>query len=407
MAAAVTEDEFFALLEAPEVKVRRPKTEASGDVTGYSVCLPGDVNKQQEPIWYVGSTLAATIPEPVTVRPGNPWHQADAAIARIPNISPTATMPWSKGSWPHPAEHSTCSRSPSRPRRGPNSDEPPSPSSARHPLRTSADHAVRRSIREILQAPDGGTRAHTGRIGCRTNAVPAGITGEPGDASARTVHNLLNGISRRPIGRTCAAPERVFGCRVEDLGFSAPRTTHRRTRGGHVKWEKAAIKAHDSVLELQRRNAGERLRRALYALVAEYGPAETRVWVSLSMRAYRRQNGPEALVAAQAAQASSAARRDRSSTRRGESVPPSPTQLSVTAAPLVASGGASAVLPGWALTWGLRAAGGIFGPRPPPRSEALAVCVVQELEPGVLRLSRPARVPARDEGQQRAAARSL
>ncbi|MFD9652001.1 hypothetical protein [Streptomyces mirabilis] len=103
-----------------------------------------------------------------------------------------------------------------------------------------------------------------------------------------------------------------------------------------MKWEKAAIKAHDSVLELQRRNAGERLRRALYALVAEYGPAETRVWVSLSMCAYRRQNGPEALVAAQAAQASSAARRDRSSTRRGESVPPSPTQFSVTAAPLVA-----------------------------------------------------------------------
>ncbi|MFD7000057.1 hypothetical protein ACFWA5_28260 [Streptomyces mirabilis] len=357
MAAAVTEDEFFALLEAPEVKVRRPKTEPSGDVTGYSVCLPGDVNKQQEPIRYVGSTLAATIPEPVTVRPGNPWHQADAAIERIPNISPTATTPWSKGSWPHPAEHSTCSRSPSRPRRGPNSNEPPSPSSAR------------RSIREILQSPDGGTRAHAGRIGCRMNAVPAGITGEPGDASARTVHNLLNGISRRPIGRTCAALERVFGRRVEDLGFSAPGTTHRRTRGGHVKWEKAAIKAHDSVLELQRRNAGERLRRALYALAAEYstiaawfcidarnlgrpqrhlnesttyaglsqdGPAETRVWVSLSMRAYRRQNGPEALVAAQAAQASSAARRDRSSTRRGESVPPSPTQLSVTAAPLVA-----------------------------------------------------------------------
>ncbi|MFD9505261.1 hypothetical protein [Streptomyces mirabilis] len=119
MAAAVTEDEFFALLEAPELKVRRPKTEPSGDVTGYSVRLPGDVNKQQEPIWYVGSTLAATILEPVTVRPGNPWHQADAAIARIPNISPTATMPWSKGSWPHPAEHSTCSRSPSRPGAGP------------------------------------------------------------------------------------------------------------------------------------------------------------------------------------------------------------------------------------------------------------------------------------------------
>jgi hypothetical protein len=96
MAAASTETEFFALLEATGVKVR-PKTEPSGDVTGYSVSLPGDVNKQKEPIWYAGSTLAGdlslpkirqrlatTTPEPVAVRPGNPWHQATAATERIP-----------------------------------------------------------------------------------------------------------------------------------------------------------------------------------------------------------------------------------------------------------------------------------------------------------------------------------
>ncbi|XES00578.1 hypothetical protein HEP87_60185 [Streptomyces sp. S1D4-11] len=33
-------------------------------------------------------------------------------------------------------------------------------------------------------------------------------------------------------------------------------------RGGHVKWEKAAIRGRDSVLELQQRNAGDRVRRA-------------------------------------------------------------------------------------------------------------------------------------------------
>ncbi|MEU9918903.1 helix-turn-helix transcriptional regulator [Streptomyces sp. NPDC051001] len=228
----------------------------------------------------------------------------------------------------------------------------------------------------------------------RMNCVLAEITGRPGDVSARTVRNLLNGTSRRPIGRTCAALERVFGCPVEELGFSAPRSMHypqedpvrRRTfiasaagtaaaavplaaqrravgmsdvaraaagmnalveaddrHGGHAALEKAAMKGRNGVLELQQRNAGERVRRALYALAAEYstiaawscidarnlqhaqrhlnesatyaglsqdGPTQMRVWVNLSMLAYQRQNWPDALAAAQAAQASSAARRD-------------------------------------------------------------------------------------------------
>ncbi|WP_234335218.1 MULTISPECIES: hypothetical protein [Streptomyces] len=112
-------------------------------------------------------------------------------------------------------------------------------------------------------------------------------------------------------------------------------------QGGHAELEKAALKGRTGVLELQQRNAGERVRRALYALAAEYttiaawscidarnldqaqrylnesstyaglsqdGPTEMRVWVNLSMLAYQRQNWPEALAAAQAAQASSAAR---------------------------------------------------------------------------------------------------
>ncbi|WP_258021068.1 helix-turn-helix domain-containing protein [Streptomyces anatolicus] len=228
----------------------------------------------------------------------------------------------------------------------------------------------------------------------RMNSALAVITGRPGDVSARTVRNLLNGASCRPIGRTCAALELVFGCPVEDLGFSAPRAmpypqegpvrrrtfitsatgtaaaavplvTQRRAvgmsdvarasagmnalveaddrQGGHAELERSALKGRAGVLELQQRNAGERVRRALYALAAEYttiaawscidarnldqaqrylnesstyaglsqdGPTEMRVWVNLSMLAYQRRNWPEALAAAQAAQTSTAARRD-------------------------------------------------------------------------------------------------
>jgi transcriptional regulator with XRE-family HTH domain len=228
----------------------------------------------------------------------------------------------------------------------------------------------------------------------RMNTALAEITGRPGDVSARTIRNLLNGTSRRPIGRTCAALERVFGCAVTDLGFEAPRImqhpqedpvrrrafiasatgaaaaavpliSQRRAvgmsdvarvaagmntlveaddrQGGHAELEKAAVQGRDGVLELQQRNAGERVRRALYALAAEYtamaawscidvrnldqgqrylneaatyaglsqdGPTHMRVWVSLSALAYQRGNWPEALAAAQAAQASQAARRD-------------------------------------------------------------------------------------------------
>ncbi|MEU3046901.1 mobilization protein [Streptomyces sp. NPDC006984] len=97
VAAASTETEFFALLEATGVTVR-PKTGPSGDVLGYSVALPGDLNKHGEPVWFSGSTLAgdlslpkirhrltATTPEPATARPADPWHQATAATERIPH----------------------------------------------------------------------------------------------------------------------------------------------------------------------------------------------------------------------------------------------------------------------------------------------------------------------------------
>ncbi|MDQ0787908.1 relaxase/mobilization nuclease domain-containing protein [Streptomyces sp. B3I8] len=97
MAAASTEAEFFALLEATGVTVRL-KRGPSGDALGCNFALPGDTNDKGEPVFYAGSTLApdlslpqirrrlaTTSPEPVTVRPGNPWHQATAATERIPH----------------------------------------------------------------------------------------------------------------------------------------------------------------------------------------------------------------------------------------------------------------------------------------------------------------------------------
>lgn len=114
-------------------------------------------------------------------------------------------------------------------------------------------------------------------------------------------------------------------------------------QGGHADLEKAALKGRDSVLGLQQRSAGERVRRALYALASEYtdaaawscidarnldqaqrylhesatyaglsqdGPTEISVWVSMAILAAQRQNWSEALAAAQAAHASQAARKD-------------------------------------------------------------------------------------------------
>lgn len=97
VAAASDEAEFFALLENTGVAVRF-KRGPSGDALGCNFALPYDTNDKGEPVFYAGSTLApdlslpkirkslaTTSPEPVTVRPGNPWHQATAAAERIPH----------------------------------------------------------------------------------------------------------------------------------------------------------------------------------------------------------------------------------------------------------------------------------------------------------------------------------
>ncbi|WP_010281724.1 relaxase/mobilization nuclease domain-containing protein [Streptomyces sp. SA3_actF] len=59
LAAASTEEEFFARLAAARILVRHKKG-PSGDVLGYSVALPDD----DTPIWYAGSTLAPDLSLP-------------------------------------------------------------------------------------------------------------------------------------------------------------------------------------------------------------------------------------------------------------------------------------------------------------------------------------------------------
>ena len=64
-ASANSEQEFFARLDQAAVLVRKRLSVSSpGQVTGYSVALPGDTAKDGGPIWYAGGKLAADLSWP-------------------------------------------------------------------------------------------------------------------------------------------------------------------------------------------------------------------------------------------------------------------------------------------------------------------------------------------------------
>lgn len=64
-AAAGSEHEFFARLDQARVLVRkRFSVKSPGQVTGYSVALPGDITKDGGPVWYGGGKLAADLSWP-------------------------------------------------------------------------------------------------------------------------------------------------------------------------------------------------------------------------------------------------------------------------------------------------------------------------------------------------------
>ncbi|WP_406308075.1 mobilization protein [Streptomyces griseoaurantiacus] len=63
VAGVASEAEFFARLKAAGLLIRQ-RVAPSGDLLGYKVALPGDVNDDGEPIYYAGSTLAPDLSLP-------------------------------------------------------------------------------------------------------------------------------------------------------------------------------------------------------------------------------------------------------------------------------------------------------------------------------------------------------
>ncbi|MFI1825390.1 mobilization protein [Streptomyces sp. NPDC020412] len=63
LAGAATEDEFFARLTAAGLRVEK-RLAPSGDTLGYKVALPGDRNRDGQPIWFPGSKLAPDLSLP-------------------------------------------------------------------------------------------------------------------------------------------------------------------------------------------------------------------------------------------------------------------------------------------------------------------------------------------------------
>jgi hypothetical protein len=82
-ASAGSEDEFFARLDQAGVLVRkRFSAKNPGQVTGYSVALPGDTTKDGGPVWYGGGKLAADLTWPKLRQRWTP-HRATPGAGRL------------------------------------------------------------------------------------------------------------------------------------------------------------------------------------------------------------------------------------------------------------------------------------------------------------------------------------
>ena len=85
-ASADSEQEFFARLDQAAVLVRKRFSVSNpGQVTGYSVALPGDTAKDGGPIWYGGGKLAADLSWPKLRQRWTP-HRATPGRAH-PNLT--------------------------------------------------------------------------------------------------------------------------------------------------------------------------------------------------------------------------------------------------------------------------------------------------------------------------------
>ncbi|PNG20222.1 relaxase/mobilization nuclease domain-containing protein [Streptomyces cahuitamycinicus] len=90
-AAATSDADFFARLGSAGLRVQQ-RIAPDGNVTGYSVALPGDRNKRQEPVWFSGSRLAPDLSLPrvrerwqvpvsvPAVAPAEMWREAERRV---------------------------------------------------------------------------------------------------------------------------------------------------------------------------------------------------------------------------------------------------------------------------------------------------------------------------------------
>jgi hypothetical protein len=100
LAGAADETEFFTRLRGEGVRVNK-RLAPSGDVLGYAVALPGDHNRDGQPIWYSGSKLAPDLSLPAIRRrlghdPEDQWIATDRTHERTRQdgrLRPTRSRP--------------------------------------------------------------------------------------------------------------------------------------------------------------------------------------------------------------------------------------------------------------------------------------------------------------------------
>ncbi|MFD7298588.1 mobilization protein [Streptomyces sp. NPDC059897] len=101
VAAARSTEEFLHLLGHADGVQVEVKHFPSGDIRGYTIAVTGDINQAGELVWFSGSELAPDLSFPKIKkrlddlapqteeqsagRRTNPWHQATAAVERIPH----------------------------------------------------------------------------------------------------------------------------------------------------------------------------------------------------------------------------------------------------------------------------------------------------------------------------------
>ncbi|TDD94161.1 relaxase/mobilization nuclease domain-containing protein [Actinomadura rubrisoli] len=85
-AGAGSERDFFERLQADGVLVRRRFSQrAAGELTGYAVAAPGDVNADGQPVWYGGGKLTADLTLP---KLRQRWTGADGSVCGPSAIRP-------------------------------------------------------------------------------------------------------------------------------------------------------------------------------------------------------------------------------------------------------------------------------------------------------------------------------